>query len=101
VSEFAHIFLFLPIGISEADIIQPPPNRAQRLECGSLLPPSRHDPGKAPASRGKPDALQKLRDLRPLEQAAEALGISERTAKRYWAFARAWLHEEIKTQQAR
>ena len=36
-----------------------------------------------------------------LEQAAEALGISERTAKRYWAFARAWLHEEIKAQQAR
>jgi RNA polymerase sigma factor (TIGR02999 family) len=31
-----------------------------------------------------------------IEQAAEALGISERTAKRYWAFARAWLHEEIK-----
>jgi RNA polymerase sigma factor (TIGR02999 family) len=31
-----------------------------------------------------------------LEQASEALGISERTAKRYWAFARAWLHEEIK-----
>lgn len=36
-----------------------------------------------------------------LEQAAEALGISERTAKRYWAFARAWLHEEIKAQQDR
>jgi RNA polymerase sigma factor (TIGR02999 family) len=36
-----------------------------------------------------------------LEQAAEALGISERTAKRYWAFARAWLHEEIKAQQGR
>jgi RNA polymerase sigma factor (sigma-70 family) len=34
-----------------------------------------------------------------LEEAAEALGISERTAKRCWAFARAWLHEEIKTQQ--
>jgi len=34
-----------------------------------------------------------------LEQAAEALGISERTAKRYWAFARAWLHEEIKAPQ--
>jgi hypothetical protein len=33
-----------------------------------------------------------------LDQAAEALGISERTAKRYWAFARAWLHEEIKAQ---
>jgi RNA polymerase sigma factor (TIGR02999 family) len=35
-----------------------------------------------------------------LEQAAEALDISERTAKRYWALARAWLHEEIKAQQA-
>jgi RNA polymerase sigma factor (TIGR02999 family) len=35
-----------------------------------------------------------------LGQAAEALGISERTAKRHWAFARAWLHEEIKAQQA-
>jgi RNA polymerase sigma factor (TIGR02999 family) len=34
-----------------------------------------------------------------IEQAAEALAISERTAKRYWAFARAWLHEEIKAQQ--
>lgn len=34
-----------------------------------------------------------------IEQAADALGISERTAKRYWTFARAWLHEEIKTQQ--
>lgn len=34
-----------------------------------------------------------------IEQAAEALGISERTAKRYWAFARAWLHEEIKAQE--
>jgi RNA polymerase sigma factor (TIGR02999 family) len=34
-----------------------------------------------------------------IEQAAEALGISERTAKRYWTFARAWLHEEIKAQQ--
>ena len=30
------------------------------------------------------------------EQAAEVLGISEPTAKRYWAFARAWLFEEIR-----
>src|SRR5262249_29657380 len=36
-----------------------------------------------------------------LEQAAEALGISERTAKRYWSFARAWLHEEIKARAVR
>ena len=31
------------------------------------------------------------------EQAAEALGISERTAKYYWAHARAWLYHEITT----
>jgi RNA polymerase sigma factor (TIGR02999 family) len=36
-----------------------------------------------------------------IEEAGEVLGISERTAKRYWAFARAWLHEEIKAQQPR
>ena len=34
-----------------------------------------------------------------IEEAAEVLGISERTAKRHWTFARAWLHEEIKTPQ--
>jgi RNA polymerase sigma factor (TIGR02999 family) len=28
-------------------------------------------------------------------QAACALGISERTARRYWLFARAWLHDEL------
>jgi RNA polymerase sigma factor (TIGR02999 family) len=30
------------------------------------------------------------------EQAAAALGISERTARRYWMFARAWLHDELR-----
>ena len=30
------------------------------------------------------------------EQAAEVLDISVPTAKRYWAFARAWLYEEIR-----
>ena len=29
-------------------------------------------------------------------EAAEVLGISEPTAKRYWSFARAWLYEEIR-----
>ena len=29
-------------------------------------------------------------------QAAEALGISSSTADRYWAYARAWLHAELK-----
>jgi DNA-directed RNA polymerase specialized sigma24 family protein len=30
-----------------------------------------------------------------LPQAAKALGISARTADRLWAYARAWLHQEI------
>ena len=30
-----------------------------------------------------------------LEQSAEILGIGRRTADRYWAYARAWLHKEI------
>jgi RNA polymerase sigma factor (TIGR02999 family) len=30
-----------------------------------------------------------------LEEAAEALGISASTADRYWAFARAWLHNDL------
>lgn len=29
------------------------------------------------------------------EEAAEVLNISERTAKRYWSFARAWLYDEL------
>jgi RNA polymerase sigma factor (TIGR02999 family) len=36
-----------------------------------------------------------------LEEAAEVLGISEPTAKRHWAYARAWLYQEIRGQQAR
>lgn len=28
-------------------------------------------------------------------EAAQALGLAERTAKRVWAYARAWLHEEL------
>jgi RNA polymerase sigma factor (TIGR02999 family) len=31
-----------------------------------------------------------------IEEAAEALGISAPTAKRYWAYARAWLADEMK-----
>jgi RNA polymerase sigma factor (TIGR02999 family) len=32
----------------------------------------------------------------PNVEAAEILGLSERTAKRTWAYARAWLFEELK-----
>jgi len=56
------------------------------------------------------DALDKLAQERPLEaevvklrffvgmtieEAAEILGISARTAKNYWAHAKAWLYQEI------
>ena len=33
-----------------------------------------------------------------IAEAAEVLGISEPTAKRYWAYARAWLYREITTE---
>ncbi len=41
--------------------------------------------------------LVKLRFFIGLDYAAAArtLGISERTAKRYWTFARAWLYREL------
>ena len=32
----------------------------------------------------------------PLEEAGRALGISHRTAKRHWAYARAWLYAAIR-----
>lgn len=48
-----------------------------------------HDPVKA--------VLVKLRFFvgLSLEEAAPVLGVSEPTAKRYWAYARAWLFQEI------
>ena len=47
-------------------------------------------------------ALVKLRFFAglPLPQAAEALGLSEATAKRSWAFARAWLYRELSLDRA-
>jgi RNA polymerase sigma factor (TIGR02999 family) len=33
------------------------------------------------------------------EEAAQALGIPERTARRHWSFARAWLHRELLRQR--
>jgi RNA polymerase sigma factor (TIGR02999 family) len=35
-----------------------------------------------------------------IEEAAEVLHISERTAKRYWTFARAWLYDELHSEVA-
>ncbi len=56
------------------------------------------------AARDKQKAeLVKLRYFvgMTIEEAAQVLGISEPTAKRQWAYARAWLAEEIKAQQAK
>ncbi len=36
-----------------------------------------------------------------IQEAAEILGISEATVKKYWAFARVWLYEEIATNRAK
>jgi RNA polymerase sigma factor (TIGR02999 family) len=36
-----------------------------------------------------------------IEEAAQVLRISEPTAKRYWTFAKAWLHREIETAAGR
>jgi RNA polymerase sigma factor (TIGR02999 family) len=36
-----------------------------------------------------------------IEEAADVLGIAPRTVKLWWSYARAWLHEEIKTGQNR
>lgn len=47
-------------------------------------------------------AVVKLRFFTGLtnEETALALGISERTSKRAWAFARAWIFDELQTGQA-
>jgi RNA polymerase sigma factor (TIGR02999 family) len=62
------------------------------------------------------EALERFQDVDPaaaqivmlryfagltIPQAAEALGISTSTADRYWAYARAWLHAELKHDGAR
>ncbi|MCW5551603.1 MAG: sigma-70 family RNA polymerase sigma factor [Verrucomicrobiae bacterium] len=31
-----------------------------------------------------------------LDEAGQVLGVTDRTAKRYWAFARAWLYDELR-----
>ena len=36
-----------------------------------------------------------------LEEAGEVMGFTGRTAKRYWAFARAWLYDEMNRELAR
>jgi RNA polymerase sigma factor (TIGR02999 family) len=56
---------------------------------------------KLAAQDNKKAELVKLRYFVGLsvDEAAEVLGIAPRTAKLWWSYARAWLHEEIRTRQ--
>lgn len=58
------------------------------------------DEAMAKLAKEDPDSAEfiKLRFFVGLtnEEAAQALGIPERTARRHWSFARAWLHREIR-----
>lgn len=64
----------------------------------------------SPSTLAIDEALQKLDNENPtvtklvelryfagltLDEAAEALGVSSRTAYRYWTYAKAWLHQEL------
>jgi RNA polymerase sigma factor (TIGR02999 family) len=84
----------------------------QRLELLDLAAPSAPNADQLLAVN---DALDKFAALDPqaaelvklryfvgmtIEETAEALGISKATVKRHWDYARAWLYEEIRTQQA-
>ena len=84
----------------------------QRLELLDFAAPSAPNADQLLAVN---DALDKFAALDPqtaqlvklryfvgmtIEETAEALGISKATAKRHWDYAKAWLYEEIRTQQA-
>lgn len=79
------------VEIEDADIQAPAGDDDQLLVLNEALEKFEvQDPQKA--------ALVKLRYFVGLtiEQAAEQLGISEPTAKRWWAYARAWLYEAMR-----
>ena len=73
------------------DLASPPGNDEEILLVNEAIDGlAAHDPRKA--------ELVKLRYFAglTLEEAADVLGISHRTAKRDWAYARAWLFNEVK-----
>jgi RNA polymerase sigma factor (TIGR02999 family) len=76
--------------LEQAEIAAPEPSLDVLALHEALERFSQSDPVKAD--------LVKLRYFAGLTipQAAEALGISPTTADRYWSYARAWLHAELK-----
>jgi RNA polymerase sigma factor (TIGR02999 family) len=73
------------------DLVAPSTDRDELLVVNEALDTfAAHDPRKA--------ELVKLKYFvgLSLEEAADILGVSHRTAKRDWAYARAWLFNEVK-----
>jgi RNA polymerase sigma factor (TIGR02999 family) len=82
--------------------------RRRKIEVDQLGQPAAHqevlaiDETLEKLARENPQ-VAKLVELRyfaglTLEEAASALKVSDRTAYRYWAYARAWLHHEISSE---
>jgi len=77
------------VNVDELEIASPAPDDqllalSEALDCFAAMEPQQAE-------------LVKLRYFVGLkiDEASEVLGISEATAKRWWAYARAWLYEEI------
>ena len=82
------------VDVDDIEIAAPTPKDDELLAVHEALDAlDAHDARKA--------ELVKLRYFAGLtiEEAAEVLGVSAPTAKRDWAYARAWLHREIQTRQ--
>ena len=78
------------VDVAELDIAAPPGNEEESLAIHEVLDRlAAHDARKA--------EVVKLRYFVgfSFEETAEVLGVSVPTAKRDWAYARAWLHQEI------
>lgn len=82
------------VDVDDVEIITPAPDDELLAVHEVLDLFAAHDPQKA--------ELVKLRYFAglPLQEAADALGISLATAKRNWTYSRAWLFREIKRAKA-
>jgi len=80
--------------------------RREDAELGLVAAPSRSEELLAvnealSALEREEPKIAKLVELRyfaglPLDEAAAAIGVSPRSARRYWAYAKAWLHHELR-----
>src|SRR5262245_50894983 len=82
------------VDIEDAEILTPAQDSELLAVNEALEKFAAEDPRKA--------ELVKLRYFAGLTitEAATVLGISEPTAKRHWAYSRAWLYQELKRQEA-